>query len=248
MSSVVIGNLIELHPTQGLFQSVDEQMCCVLIEWKIRDDQNGITVPQVAVNQVEVVSASSWTMAARPPSARPHIGLHPSFNARSTDWGEDDAWDSASDSESPRQSTIAHSWRPTLARSTTAPKPVPRTSNNSSSSTLALSYTHVSAPSPSSYPPKADSSPGPPSKGGWTMVRKLSPSPGNADGELPNHDVHGDTDLDADMVIGDFEPEVEPVVGTKAKPLRGSLRPDAEELVNGITITSMSLLSSQALW
>ena len=43
-------------------------------------------------------------MTARPPPARPHIGLNPttkfSSYAVNNDWGEDDAWDSASDSES----------------------------------------------------------------------------------------------------------------------------------------------------
>ncbi|KAG9316616.1 hypothetical protein JVU11DRAFT_2670 [Chiua virens] len=75
-------------------------------------------------------------MAARPPPARPHIGIHPSFNASSNmDWAEDDVWDSASDSESPRHSTIAHSWRYSSNTQSkrqlpgpfpTAPKPVPK--------------------------------------------------------------------------------------------------------------------------
>lgn len=94
-------------------------------------------------------------MAARPPPTRPHINLNPSshFSYSITEWGEDDAWDSASDSESASNSQSV--WgrslnqpghpRPsgTTSTSTSAPKPVPapRKSQNSSSSTLALSYT-----------------------------------------------------------------------------------------------------------
>ncbi|KIM69783.1 hypothetical protein SCLCIDRAFT_13153 [Scleroderma citrinum Foug A] len=174
-------------------------------------------------------------MTARPPPARPHIGVHSSFNAtRNADWGEDDVWDSASDSESPRQSTIAHLWRPPSKQqpsSATPPRAVPRKSRNSSSSTLALSYTHVSVPSPSSYP-KVES-PGQSSKG-WTMVRKSSIPRSSTDCKLHVNsvDVHEDVDLDADMVVGDFEPEIGPTVGSKARPPQGSMKSDAEELVN----------------
>ncbi|KAI6134526.1 rab-GTPase-TBC domain-containing protein [Pisolithus croceorrhizus] len=181
-------------------------------------------------------------MTARPPPARPHAGLHSSFNnARaSTEWGEDDVWDSASDSESPlRQSHL--SWRASAppARQQlppqAAPKPVPRPSSNSSSSTLAFSYTHVSAPSPSSYPPKVEGSPNQSSKGGWTVVRKPSMSQRNTDGKSQAtncDDMNGDAYLDADMVVGDFEPEIEPAAGTKARLQQGSMKPDAEEVVN----------------
>ncbi|KAH7888697.1 rab-GTPase-TBC domain-containing protein [Phlebopus sp. FC_14] len=179
-------------------------------------------------------------MAARPPPARPHVGLHSSFNSKAnTDWGDDDAWDSASDSESPRQSTIAHSWRhvthdPSKRQPSpvTAPKPVPRTSNNSSSSTLALSYTHLNAPSPSSYPPKSEVTQ--PAKGGWTMVRKSSTPQGSTDerGREKYGGTHADTDLDGDMVVGDFEPEIESVGSSKPKHEQGSIKSDVEELVN----------------
>ena len=145
-------------------------------------------------------------MAARPPPTRPHINLNPSshFSYSITEWGEDDAWDSASDSESASNSQSV--WgrslnqpghpRPsgTTSTSTSAPKPVPapRKSQNSSSSTLALSYTHVSAPSPppsSSYASHADSVSVPPTsatatpttitKNGWTIVQKAN---GDGDG------------------------------------------------------------------
>ncbi|KAF8844309.1 RabGAP/TBC [Paxillus ammoniavirescens] len=176
-------------------------------------------------------------MAARPPPARPHIGIHPSFNAKAnTDWAEDDVWDSASDSESPRQSTLAHSWKYSsntqLKRQpspATAPKPVPRAPSNSSSSTLAQSYTHLNAPSPSSYPPKPEL--GQPAKGGWTIVRKSSASQGSTDGRASSK-FHGDADLDGDMVVGDLEPDIESAVGNKTRQERGSIKSDAEEILN----------------
>ncbi|KIK92135.1 hypothetical protein PAXRUDRAFT_830234 [Paxillus rubicundulus Ve08.2h10] len=176
-------------------------------------------------------------MAARPPPARPHIGIHPSFNVKpNTDWAEDDVWDSASDSESPRQSTLAHSWRysantqpkrqPSPA---TAPKPVPRASSNSSSSTLAQSYTHLNAPSPSSYPPKSEL--GQPAKGGWTMVRKSSVSQGSTDGRVSSK-FRGDADVDGDMVVGDLEPDIGSVAGNPTRQERSSIKSDAEEIIN----------------
>ncbi|KAG2099109.1 rab-GTPase-TBC domain-containing protein [Suillus cothurnatus] len=182
-------------------------------------------------------------MAAKPPPARPHIGLHSSFNARSNaDWGEDDVWDSGSDSESPRQSTISNSWRLPPSPSSsyrrqpspiTAPKPVPRASSNSSSSNVSFSYTHLSAPSPGSYPSNTDTAQ--PAKGGWTMVRKSGASQDALGTKLPKDvDLNGDADVDGDMVVGDFEPEMEQATGTstKVKLDQGSIKSDAVELMN----------------
>ena len=183
-------------------------------------------------------------MAARPPPARPHIGIHPSFNANaSTDWAEDDVWDSASDSESPRHSTIAHSWRytpgtPSRRQPTfpTPPKPVPKPPTNSSSSTLAQSYTHLNPPSPSSYPPKPELGQPASAKGGWTMVRKSSTSQNSTDGTaLKYSDLQRDVDVDGDMVVGDFDPEiVESGTASKIRQERGLVKSDAEEIMNGI--------------
>ncbi|KAG2153715.1 rab-GTPase-TBC domain-containing protein [Suillus bovinus] len=178
-------------------------------------------------------------MAAKPPPARPHIGLHSSFNAKSNaDWGEDDVWDSGSDSESPRQSTISNSWRlppsPSYRRQSpiTAPKSVPRASSNSSSSNVSFSYTHLSAPSPGSYPSNADTSQ--PAKGGWTMVRKSGTSQDALCAKLPkDSDPNGDADVDSDMVVGDFEPEMEQAgTGVKAKLDQGSIKSDVIEIMN----------------
>ncbi|KAI6021436.1 rab-GTPase-TBC domain-containing protein [Pisolithus microcarpus] len=145
-------------------------------------------------------------MAARPPPARPHVGLHSSFNnARaSMEW----ATAPSAKQQLPPQA---------------APRPVPRPSSNSSSSTLAFSYTHV------------EGSPNQSSKGGWTVVRKPSISQRNTDGrsQATNcDDMNGDAYLDADMVVGDFEPEIEPAVGTKSRLQQGSVKPNAEEVVN----------------
>ncbi|KAG1808354.1 rab-GTPase-TBC domain-containing protein [Suillus variegatus] len=182
-------------------------------------------------------------MAAKPPPARPHIGLHSSFNARSNaEWGEDDVWDSGSDSESPRQSTISNSWRLPPSPSSyrrqsspmTAPKPVPRPPSNSSSSNVSFSYTHLSAPSPGSYPSNAADTTQP-AKGGWTMVRKSGTSQDALCAKLPKDiDPNGDVDVDSDMVVGDFEPEMEQAAGTgiKVKPDQGSIKSDVIEIMN----------------
>lgn len=174
-------------------------------------------------------------MAARPPPARPHIALNPTnkFSSYSNDWGEDDAWDSASDSESTAKPDWKRSSNARASSSTTAPKPVPRPALNNSSSTLAFSYTHVQAPS--SYPPKGEQQPG---KNGWTIVRK-STDRGSLESRdsAPQVQGSGYDELDGDMVIGDLEPDVDDRAGPQsAKPRyddQGVLRDDAQEIVNG---------------
>ena len=185
-------------------------------------------------------------MSARPPPARPHIGLNPQnkFSSYSiNDWGEDDAWDSASDSESTSKPDWKRAPANARASSSTAPKPVPRPALNSSSSTLAFSYTHVQAPS--SYPPKGDQ-PGP-AKNGWTIVRKSTergsvdsrdssaPPPGTGSA---NHPAAVYDELDADMVVGELEADADgagstAVAGTRPRYDQAALRDDAQEIVNG---------------
>ncbi|KAJ7593902.1 rab-GTPase-TBC domain-containing protein [Mycena floridula] len=159
-------------------------------------------------------------MSARSPPARPHIGIYPSNLSTAGDWGEDDAWDSGSDSESPRQSTISMAWnRPS---SSSAPKPVPRPTYTASSSTLAFSYTHLSAPNPSSYPPRTtDPQPG------WTMVRK---APGRTSKD--SSDATGDVDIEGDtMVVGDLDESAESLPSqVKPKTDHGTIRADVEEI------------------
>ena len=180
-------------------------------------------------------------MTARPPPARPHIGLNPSshFSHSNTEWGEDDAWDSASDSESPspapplwNRSASSTSARPITA--STAPKPVPRTSRNDSSSTLAFSYTHVSAPSPSSYPSKSEQVI--PSKNGWTLVQKSEKEQTSVSEkeEVTESDRSADVDVEGDMIVGDMDPEfAETFVSTKSRQKPNTIREDAQEIVNG---------------
>jgi len=74
------------------------------------------------------------------------------------------------------------------------------------------------------------------------MVRKSSIPRSSTDGKLHVNsvDVHEDVDLDADMVVGDFEPEIGPAVRPKARLPQGSMKSDAEELVNGINISPPS--------
>ena len=180
-------------------------------------------------------------MSARPPPARPHLGLNPhppSFGA-SSDWVEDDAWDSASDSESPRLNT---SWNPNRHQSST-PKNVPgkiARSSSSSSSNLASSYTHIHAPNPSSYSSKPDTPPQ--NKGGWTLVK----TSGDKDQKFPPKDLK-DSDIDHDilmasttsevadeLVVGDFDDSVQPHgTALKVKESRSSVRRQVDEIVAG---------------
>lgn len=65
------------------------------------------------------------------------------------------------------------------------------------------------------------------------MVRK---SQSSMDGTASkSSDSHRDADVDGDIVVGDFEPEiVESGTATKMRQERGSIKPDAEEIMNGI--------------
>ena len=180
-------------------------------------------------------------MSARPPPARPHIGLNPHISSFSTssEWVEDDAWDSASDSESPH---FNKPWN-TNRQQSSAPKNIPGTvvrSSSSSSSNLASSFTHIHAPNPGSYPTKPDIPP--PSKGGWTLVE----TSGTKDQKSSLRDLK-DSDIDHDtlaasttsqvmdeLVVGDFD---DPVVlhgaPVKAKESRSSVRDQVDEIVTG---------------
>ncbi|TCD67858.1 GTPase-activating protein [Steccherinum ochraceum] len=179
-------------------------------------------------------------MAARPPPARPHIGFNPSgrFSSYSTsDWVDDDAWDSGSDSESPTKSQ----WKqPPNAKqgSSTSPKPVPKSGpSNSSSSTLASSYTHLHAPSPSSYPPRAEQAQAT-VKNGWTIVRKSTDQLGGTELDETTHTGEGVADVEADgsdLILGDMDPDVavQPAAPSfKPRQDQGSIRDDVDEIVN----------------
>ena len=203
-------------------------------------------------------------MAARPPPTRPHISLNPTshFSYSITEWGEDDAWDSTSDSESAsntqsawsrslnqpghsRPSGVTSTSTPT-STSTSAPKPVPvpRKSQNGSGSTLAFSYTHVSAPSPtgsSPYPSHADSIPPTTMKNGWTIVQKADEDGRDGAGAalpLPSSQQHisGAVDeADNDMTFEDLGDElfVDMPVVPKVRLGAACVRQDAAEIANG---------------
>ena len=194
------------------------------------------------------------TMAARPPPARPHIGINPSFHHSTTaEWGEDDAWDSASDSDSPRQSIISNPWLPPSrsASTATSPKPVPRPST--SSSTLAFSYTHLNAPNPSSYPPTPE-----PQRNGWTIVRKSTDTRESTEEkeDVKEDEEHEDADDESEMVVGELDPDIpaEPLPPKKPSLEIGTIRDDVDEIVNGPylgvnhCLVSISLLLRSTSW
>ena len=192
-------------------------------------------------------------MNPRPPPARPHIGFHLS-SFQTADWAEDDVWDSTSDSESPRQSTLHNSWGNRRPPSVTAPKAVPnRTASNSSSSTLAFSYTHLQAPNPGSYPPQREVGDPNSPKNGWTIVRTVRDR--NNDDVPPNIEpgekipalepdlIAGDIEVEGDMILGDLEPEMAvsdaqmPIVSLqpqlKYNTGADSIRSDIDDIVGG---------------
>ena len=182
-------------------------------------------------------------MSARPPPARPHIGLNPSSHFGSysiSDWGEDDAWDSGSDEDSPRVSGRKQSSsRPTA--SSTAPKPVPKPKPKRSSSTIASSYTHVDVPG--SYSPRTEEIQPPTKPQGWTIVRTSS----NSRTSVDKHDTgdrtsetHADPEVDGDLIVGDFDSED---TSTMERPIAPHMKPklsqgwtikeDIDEIVKG---------------
>ncbi|KAF5370586.1 hypothetical protein D9758_001824 [Tetrapyrgos nigripes] len=178
-------------------------------------------------------------MTAPPPRPHPHLSSSSYFSAVNV--GDDDAWDSASDSESPAQSTLTFSWSRPVA--STAPKAVPKSPESPSSSTLSFSYTHLNAPNPSSYPPRDDSSQ--PPKNGWTIVRTSRPRRSSNDTHSSNQDdasdhvpePEADADVEGDMILGDLESEptkdpASSMTVPKLKQDQGTIREDAEEIVN----------------
>jgi hypothetical protein len=188
-----------------------------------------------AVNKVPTVLTA---MSARPPPARPHIGIHPSSPFEYMDWAEDDAWDSASDEES--SSKRAPSWNRSVsgssarsASSTTAPKPVPKPPNGGSS--LAASFTHVHAPSPGSYPPKPELAPTPAPANGWTIVRTSREIRRSVEANptVADHAANGDVDVEGSVIVGEEAEVIELPPSTKLKPSRSAVRENVDDIVNG---------------
>ena len=85
------------------------------------------------------------------PPPRPFVGIRsPNFSVTTQDWvttADDDPWDSTSDNEGTHSKAIP------INRHTSGLRSLKR-KDSSSSSNLALSYTHITAPSPGSYPGK----------------------------------------------------------------------------------------------
>lgn len=123
---------------------------------------------------------------------------------------------------------------------------VPKPKSNRSTSTIASSYTHVDAPSPSSYPPRTDDIQPPPTRqAGWTIVRTSSKGRTSVDrlnaGDKTS-EAHADPEVEGDLILGDLDPE-EPAVEHSttmvptAKPKLGqgsdSIREDIDEIVKG---------------
>jgi hypothetical protein len=169
-------------------------------------------------------------MATRPPLVRSR-----GFSFESGEWADDDPWDSASDEETaPHRSTRSKPGHPPLSNlSTSAPTSMQSTTlthkTNNSSSSIALSYTHVNA----SSSPKSD--PTIPSQNGWTMIRTSRDARTNAEerNAVGKYDtVNGDIIVDGDIVLDDS------IVGSgnaaKSWQDQGFIRPDALEIVNGI--------------
>jgi TBC1 domain family member 2 len=190
---------------------------------------------------------------ARSPPARPHVGIHPSAHFESGEWGEDDAWDSASDSESPSRSNIA--WSRASSSTATAPRPVPRPARNSSSSTLAFSYTHVTAPNPGSYPPRTNSVDPQPARqqpqNGWTIVRTSGEAGATLDDPgQPTDRSNTDADVEGDMILGEMEQEsvLQDSSVSLAPPTARLdteyIRKDANDIVRGTSCPALVVICS----
>lgn len=176
--------------------------------------------------------------SAIPPPVRPHIGLNQPFSSLGqSEWAEEDAWDSASDSESPSRTSTSWSKQPLKS----APKPVPRPTRNTSSSTLAFSYTHVQAPSPSSYPPQTMQPQS--GKNGWTLVGpdiQTGDDPRDLDADDPPESVATTSTASMDDLVDQPMP-------IKPRQEHGSLRDNINDIVNGISSTSLFNLLSSSL-
>ncbi|KAH8119261.1 RabGAP/TBC [Phellopilus nigrolimitatus] len=176
----------------------------------------------------------------RPPPARPHIGLNTParFSSyASVEWAEEDAWDSASDSESPPQKHPNTSRSNSIGRialdSSTTARPVPKPKKSPSSSSLAFSYTHVSAPNPGSYSPRPEQLHS--HKTSWTMVSKSSEN--GARGIKEDEAIGGakrrtseEFDIE-DIVVADTDAEASDPKPNKERSGLDSVRDDAGDVV-----------------
>lgn len=80
------------------------------------------------------------------------------------------------------------------------------------------------------------------------MVRKSGTSQDALGAKLPRDvDPNGDVDVDSDMVVGDFEIEMERAASTRTtvNPDQGSIKSDAMELVDGKSSLQFLFTSNQ---
>lgn len=127
-------------------------------------------------------------------------------HAPSVDWGEDDAWDSASDSDSPRHSTLANRW----------------------------GYTHIS--SPRSYPDKNGWTIVRKSHRERQNRDVDPPKAAHLDDASHDADVDGDMVLgesDAESATATDQGLVSESTAVKRKPNDTSLREDVDDIVKG---------------
>lgn len=125
------------------------------------------------------------------------------------------------------------------------PVSVPKPKSKRSTSTIASSYTHVDAPSSSSYPPRTDDIQPPPTKQGWTIVRTSAKGRGGVDRhdiDEINSEAHADPEVEGDLILGDLdseEPAVEhsvtsvPMTKPKLSYGSNSTREDIDDIVKG---------------
>lgn len=184
---------------------------------------NAYFLTSLWTHQIQVLFTMTLTTRVASPNHRLRTPTH--FSSRSTmDWGEDDAWDSASDEES------SHPAPPRASNTSSyAPKPT----LNTSSSTLDSPYTYLSTPNPSSYPPRPQQDTQRP-QNGWTIVRKSHRESIDTRGKQKSAEDNTDPDVEGDMIIGDLELDgAEPTSNTKPRQDHGSIREDVDEVING---------------
>ena len=187
---------------------------------------------------------------------RPSIGMSTTsrFSYSTIDWAEDDAWDSASDSESPAhrpKNSSNHSVGKGGLDATvsSSPRAIPTSTgkqnqSQSPSSSLNFSYTHVNAPSPGSYSKTGESIHN--HKTSWTIVSKSSEARINAPSRLEDAQRTIRRKASDELVVDDFViTEIDE--GNEASYRRGSgapeigIRAEAEEIEKGARLV-LSLL------
>ncbi len=198
-----------------------------------------------------------------------NLPLRPRLSRSRFEWDEADAWDSGSDSENVTNvRSLSLSLSSTTSKGKASadlkgPKPIPISTRSHSLSrgipvhkgsagstgidraspsggNLEFSYTHVQAPSLSSYPLKGASSNSTEEldlqerdereRAGWTIVR--------SEGVEDNFDSQvaaNDADVDGDMVVGGFDPDTLTLDDSDDEPIKGknAIREDAWMLAEG---------------